>query len=704
LAAGGGVTADAKDARIWSLTEVRLLDSSEITGNEVINVTAHNQDVDVKSKADSDLDSLFGTSTARSKSDLNNRTKVEGQWEALLRTAELNVSSKQNGVSSTSISIADADWFGTANDSDTTQIKNARREIFWESHVYMLGEPNPELEVDASGKIVKMTNVTLATGETLGQTIAGPEINVNDIVYDEVAEVTFFANEVPGAPLGEIWGNHALFEIQHTWDYVRLTNYSDKDLRTNLIDVVDGGGRIDIKVDNIPGPIVPPALPNDNESLDPDTGVGETFEFDLDHIFPRTILEIKNLQPGNEDDSNIILDGHIENAIGVTRIRNERGNIHVGSDGGIELIRTNELDLDAITGSIGQQDTRLPISVELVKFKDRANTTWDIKATADAHGDVVMDLTANRRTGVAGDFEVPIQCITAGDDVDLVINDSKEGNDLSDIGGVTVNLYNPEADGSLNGPLPPDSKDYFTHFRPDGTDAGLENIRRAFGITTTDIDSTYNFQEVRAGDDIDIGHITTESEYSSDEPMSYNLIQITLADDNDDHVLEVSVASDLVPVPDKIVNFNINTDVDWPGGMSELDGIEQIFLTTNGNIEATELIGDMLVGHIHSTDGDVTLKSPRKILDADSAPMIDVTGVNITMSSGMPTSETPSPDRGGIGDTNDYLEINVDRNNDGTPGTHRPPARRHRGLDRECLAAYGGRIRLYPRLAQRRAG
>ena len=38
------------------------------------------------------------------------------------------------------------------------------------------------------------------------------------------------------------------------------------------------------------------------------------------------------------------------------------------------------------------------------------------------------------------------------------------------------------------------------------------------------------------------------------------------------------------------------------------DGTPQIFLTTNGEIIADELIGNMLVGHVHSTENDVTLK------------------------------------------------------------------------------------------------
>ena len=76
----------------------------------------------------------------------------------------------------------------------------------------------------------------------------------------------FFANRLPdkiddaSTPIGEIWGNNGLFEIQHTWDDVRLTNYSDRDMITNLIDVYNrGSSTIDIDVENVPGPTDSPA-------------------------------------------------------------------------------------------------------------------------------------------------------------------------------------------------------------------------------------------------------------------------------------------------------------------------------------------------------------------------------------------------------------------------------------------------------------
>ncbi|MDH3308749.1 MAG: hypothetical protein OEO77_14700, partial [Acidimicrobiia bacterium] len=304
----------------------------------------------------------------------------------------------------------------------------------------------------------------------------------------------------------------------------------------------------------------------------------------------------------------------------------------------------------------------------------------------------VVDFTANRRTDEAllDAFPVPIARITAGDDVSVVLNDSKSGNDASNLVLATVNLYDPGTSyyrymfptGFIpppavtdTGPLDPcaggncgsGSGRYETHFRPDGTNAGLTLILRAFGVITGDIDSTYNMAEVRSGDNIQICHVSTTGEDSQTCPTT-----------------EINDATHVVtadPLPDKIVNININTDADWgPNPAVELDDgiaidVPQILVWTNGNIDVTELVGDLLAGHIHSTLGDVELTSPQRILDANRIPTIDVTGENITMTAGtlgdiggiglpgLPNPNSPNP--ADVDNLGGFLEVNVDVNNNG---------------------------------------
>ncbi|MEQ1826278.1 MAG: hypothetical protein ABL921_10035, partial [Pirellula sp.] len=663
-AAGADCDANAEDARITSQNEVLILNGSELIGNQSIAIDSKYLNVNLTAVSDSDLDALGGDTDSFSKTLLDTRAKVEGIFGSLLRTASLVVTAQQDSVVSQAESPRDGAVFD-GGDSDNSETKNARREIFWESLVVLLGEPNPELEVDANGAIVQLTNVTVTdqfgNPYVLGQTLdPGDEIVVGDIENNSPASVVFFANEVSDAPEGAIWGNQGKFELQHTWDYVHITNHSNRLLRTNLIDVVDGGTVIDVRVDSIPGWTDP------DSALDANA-VGNTFEFDLEHTFPETQVEIQNLNNAVSS-SNIIIDGRIENPIGHTLINNVRGNILTDTDGDVEVIRTNELELNANGGSIGAQTpSRNALWVELIRYENKSplGTYNDIEVSVIATGDIVLDLTANRRTSELGAFTIPVDVLRAGDDIDVVVNDSKRGDDAGSIADIVVNLFNPPSNdnidsaggGTMSGTLgDAQSGVYLTHFRPDAPDPGLLAIIKAFGTITTEIDSTYVIDEVRAGDDLEIGHLSTTPPFG--EPRIYATTE--RADGNPPWAVNPDT-------PDRVVNFVFDADIDWDGGSSE-DGIEQIFLTTNGDINVIELNGDLQVGHIHSTGGNVTLVSGRKILDADGNPSIDVTGVNITMTSGVATPEDATPDVGGIGLLNDYLEINVDRNHDVAPG------------------------------------
>jgi hypothetical protein len=659
-----GADADAyADTFASGINEVRLLDGSEITGNERITVDAVTNNVSITARSDSDLDALGGDTDSFSEARLNNRSKVEAFWEALLRTSELVVNAVQNNPVADATERRSGAVFDDGS-SSSPETNNARREIFWESHVYLLGEPNPELEIDETGEIVTLTNVEFLganAGKGAGDSLVGDQVILKDIVYDQAGKVTFFANNLSEAPESVIWGNHGLIESQRTWDYVRLINDSALDLVVNHIDTSDGASVVDIKVDTIPFSGDNDA--NNNISLNPDV-IGNTFEFDLNLFYPQTAVEIRNRIAGSNADSDIILLGGIENTIGFTTIENQRGNIRVDernlvSDQGAlppaifdeGLIRTNTLDVDA-SGDIGNQSAqggRSALMVELVRIthtvnKDVAPTLKQVHLQADAGGDAVLDISLFDRSQdpALSNLSVTIDRMTAGDDIDVVINDSRAGADKSDIDGITVNTFNP--DGTVHNPNYSD--EYFDHFHRDVSDASLYDfIRRTYGTGYTEVDSTYTFSEVRAGDDIDIGHVDTTVPFG--EPRNYATTSIGGTP------YGASVTEDTVS--GTTVHFVVNTDVDWTGGTSE-DGIELIFLTTNGDIMAAELAGDMLVGHIHSTAGDVTLSSPRRILDADSSSTIDVTADDITMTAGTGGAQ------GGIGLPTDYLEINVDRN------------------------------------------
>ncbi|MEE4314510.1 MAG: Calx-beta domain-containing protein [Desulfofustis sp.] len=710
-AGGAGGRAKAySTSTISSGNEIVLEHDAYIDANQNILIEAKYSETNNYARSKAKLYAIGGSTTSDATISVTNNAKIEGEWEAVLEAANVDVNALDSNFHNDRSRNATGVYIGPHHEGGSTSTSR-HRDFFWESHVILLGEPNPELEIAADGSIAKLTNIEFLgvnAGKNVDQQLVAyngnNQVILDDIVYDQAGKLTFYANAVGDA--SRIWGNHGLVESQRSWDSVTITNYSDFDLVVNHIDTLDGSAVVDIKVETIYGDDGSDA--NNNTSLNPDTP-GSTFEFDLNLKYPQTDVVIQNLAAGGADNSDIILFRGIENSIGHTTILNERGNIRIDeldlvaqqtALGGLflqptysagdphpydeGLIRTNTLSVTA-TGDIGNQSAaddettdgdrgRKALEVELVRITHAVERTdtpelKEVLLTADAGGDAVLDITLFDRSqeysNQPSSLDVTIDSIKAGDDVDVVVNDSKWGNNLVDIDGTTVNLYTPgsEYPQVAAGPLAPRSGGYFLHFSPDPDDAENEYnfIRRSLGTTGTEVNSNYTFTEVRAGDDIDIGHVSVGDgfdTYTGAENRSYRTTSIggTL------YGSTVSEESD----PGTTINFDINTDVAWTGG-SPPDVTPQIFLTTNGFIEADELIGDMLVGHVHSTENNVTLNSGSRILDADSQPTVDVSGVNITLNSGVVTGETPNPSIGGIGAYNDFLEINVDRNDGADP-------------------------------------
>ncbi|MGD8349442.1 MAG: hypothetical protein PVI79_09415, partial [Gammaproteobacteria bacterium] len=463
LAAGADCDADAK-SYITSQNEVLLRNSSAITGNEKITIDSKYLKTHNYARSDADLDAVGGSTDSDADVNLYTRAKVEGYWEAVLTTADLDVNATQENFYSDASAARSGAWVDVGGRSESDGPKDARREIFWESHVILLGEPNPELEIAEDGEIITMTNINflgINHGKEVGDYLdafdsENPQVVIDDIIYDEAGNVTFFANDLSVAPAGVIWGNEGLVESQRTWDFVKIINDSEFDLVLNHIETHDGSAVVDIRVDDIKydgdGDVAP-------ESSQTANSIGDSFEFDLNLLYPQTLVEIRNRGTFDEEINpvDIILLGGISNTIGTTVIENQRNNIRVFEedlrvndttagkpsvdippifDEG--LIRTNKLYVDA-RGDIGNQTAsqgRAPLAVELVRIdhtlsKDIAPALSEVDLEAESEfGDAVLDITLHDRsetTAPGADLSVTIDLITAGDDVDVVINDSKGG-------------------------------------------------------------------------------------------------------------------------------------------------------------------------------------------------------------------------------------------------------------------------------------
>ena len=128
-------------------------------------------------------------------------------------------------------------------------------------------------------------------------------------------------------------------------------------------------------------------------------------------------------------------------------------------------------------------------------------------------------------------------------------------------------------------------RSFFRYWSPDedGGIAYYDFIARTLNTAATEVDSTYTFTEVRAGDDIDIGHVDSNDSYTGAENRSYRTTDISYG--AMDPVTKTTPITVTPAASSTTINFIINTDVDWAGKQPNSE-IEEIFLTTNGFIVA----------------------------------------------------------------------------------------------------------------------
>ena len=461
----GGADSDAEgNVDVRGLTEVLLRSGSEVFGNQSVFLRAAYENVSVLGKPRATCSCGAADTDARANVNIDSTAQVTGQVNAIVKTAELDVEANQVITlydRAPSRNGAFVDIGGNSRNGDA----QARRQIFWAAYVIMLGEPNPEVEIDATGKITKLVNAEvrddLGIVYGLGATIpVGREIVVQDLIYDEPANARFSANALPvdldcfnvlgleicaHTPDGEIWGNAGTFEFQDTWDFVHITNRSDRRLRTNVIDVVNTHTE----------PVILISVDKVHENGD------DPFPTDLSRGYARGDLRLRHrahvpADAGRDPEPAAVrrhararhrprrLDREPDRA----DVRGERQRQHPR-----RLRRGRRADPDerARAGRRPRDDRRADTrrggrsTVELVQWRDTDDLVHPIIVTAEAGQDLVLDLTANRRSEatLGAPFSVPIASLRAGDDVDVVLNDSKEGNDTDDIGFVDVTVLDP---------------------------------------------------------------------------------------------------------------------------------------------------------------------------------------------------------------------------------------------------------------------
>lgn len=236
-----------------------------------------------------------------------------------------------------------------AGHPDTSLNNNQERTILWNADVHISSGGGAELVIDANGNITKAVGISVRTSENASQTsgpiLYEPEIFVNDIGSGGAGQVYFNDAWVDGDVVG-ISGEGSTWEFSDSLGQVLITNYWNMPLKINNINVVNT---------------------TDHPLVDLNSKY-VTLTFAIDRTASPSLVQILN-----EADSDIILNGTINNPIGSTVIHNSGGNITAargrdqreGGDptGRISLIHTAILDIRAPQGGIGSASPRVNVDM-----------------------------------------------------------------------------------------------------------------------------------------------------------------------------------------------------------------------------------------------------------------------------------------------------------------------------------------------------
>ncbi|NOY98117.1 MAG: hypothetical protein GXP40_02795, partial [Chloroflexi bacterium] len=146
-----------------------------------------------------------------------------------------------------------------------------------------------------------------------------------------------------------------------------------------------------------------------------------SYTFDPTTYEDTSVELIKHTETTRTEESPIRLQGEISNPYGSTIIRNGLGDILQVADSTVSRVHTHSLTLEAKKGKIG--DAR-KLNLELVQYTDSQGATAAPKLSAEARDNIHLALGARRYDPNSSDITVAVEKMTAGTDIDLLLNGS----------------------------------------------------------------------------------------------------------------------------------------------------------------------------------------------------------------------------------------------------------------------------------------
>lgn len=571
---------------------------------------------------------------------------------------------------------------GAHTDIDSRQT----RTIDWKADVHILsgaGE-GAELVISDTGEIVKADGITVKTAADAEQDsgqIADTEteIFVNDIADSGGAGQVYFNDAYVGDLIDDDDDEEedndadrvAISGIGSTWDFsdtlgqVLITNHWDRDLKINNINVVNTTDK--------------PLVDLNSRYV--------WLMFNIEHAASPSLVQILNEA---DSDSDIILNGTINNPIGSTVIHNSGGDIVAARARGvpesetdrISLIRTAVLDIRA-TGSIGLGpvlDSDSPrVNVDMI-YPELPG--MDFRGNVACGGADALFLDPNPFfTGQLVKYE------TVGTPIDGLVSGKYYTVIRSDDG--TIQLATPGGDAIPLTPL--DNTTVFTltaaqHVVGDaGGDIYLD-LKAVLRDETPVTEFTATIDSLTAGGSIDV--LLQDAEQETGTNGTYGAVRVTALQaapppplyldwdyytrfwndvptpqardlavyggttiaprnciydfrDINPATGDRTTVAGLIAGTGNIIIKDVEGATTGEGlatptvavlGLTDLLGTGHIDVNVDNWVDLTEITGALRVGLIYSRGADVTLlASAGSILDALNDAASDVTGVNITL-------------------------------------------------------------------------
>lgn len=578
---------------------------ARIRGEAKVDLRTDHADFRASSAANADALDLTGVATVKSINKADTKSTISTSAGAIITTHDLEADATTT-VNQFSTKPT-KDGFGIdLGDSATVKSDNAARLINFNAGVVLLSGPNPELIVNEAGLVVHVTpnvNVTFPTGA----------VSVGDIVNDDAGRIRLFVNSINGVN-GTITGKSA-FTFRETFEKVKLTNRSVKNLLLHKIDVVNRTDRPDVTLE---APTV-------------------SFQFDVLQSFEPTpvTIESNGLAP-----TDVQLAALIENPIGTTTIHGAGSIVNANSGA---LVRTNKLTLTADAGSIGSVSS--PVRGELVQSPGRLPTL-----TASGGDDVNIDLKGRLRDPSVSTFNINTGTLIAGDTMALTL---REGVRESSQPNSTYLVDVAQPTQSTNSTVR-------THFPGSSSGTSLPLDVGVFGSSPANIGINYNFGLLQAVHTLDI--VRTGANVAVGVQANTDLLQnggmsvttsgnINLRETNGNLLLRSITStggSVLLSAQGSITESTSDAAVDVAGNnitlvalagsigatgdTLEIDSAGAVNATSVTGVNLLETAGDLNIAAVSAPKGNVALESADgSILESGSDTLADVLGNAITL-------------------------------------------------------------------------